>query len=105
MYSEPSLNRLEYRLHAVMVHEGSVNSGHYWAYVYDHKRRVWLKCNDNTVNEATWDELQKESVGGKSNASAYSLVYLDASKADFLLQTENDKVTSGKYQYVLTTYA
>lgn len=40
MYSEPSLNKLEYRLHAVMVHEGSVDSGHYWAYVLDHRRKV-----------------------------------------------------------------
>ena len=38
MYGEPDLNRLEYRLHAVMVHEGSVNSGHYWAYVLDSRR-------------------------------------------------------------------
>ena len=66
----------EYQLHAVMVHEGSIDSGHYWAYVLDHQRKVWLKFNDNTVNEASWDELSKESMGGHSNTSAYSLVYI-----------------------------
>ena len=37
MYEEDELKRLEYQLHAVMVHEGGVDSGHYWAYVKDHK--------------------------------------------------------------------
>jgi ubiquitin carboxyl-terminal hydrolase 25/28 len=38
MYDEESLLDLEYRLHAVMVHEGGVDSGHYWAYVLDHRK-------------------------------------------------------------------
>lgn len=91
MYSEESLRQIEYRLHAVMVHEGSVDSGHYWAYVKDHKRKVWLKCNDNTVNEATWEELQKESVGGHFNTSAYSLVYIAKAKSDLLLEADMEK--------------
>ena len=94
MYSEPELNQLEYRLHAVMVHEGSVNSGHYWAYVMDSKREGWLKFNDNAVNEATWEELQKESVGGHSNASAYSLVYLRSSKSEMLMSSDQEQSTA-----------
>ena len=121
MYEEDSLKRLEYQLHAVMVHEGGVDSGHYWAYVKDHKKQVlqnslrliitfvlkgpdkninnlylnnvfqvWLKFNDNTVNEASWEELLKESVGGHSNTSAYSLVYIDTSKPEILLQVTED---------------
>jgi len=84
MYTQPELQCLKYCLHAVMVHEGGVESGHYWAYVRDHKRKVWLKFNDNTVNEASWEELVKESFGGHSNTSAYSLVYIDAAKPDLL---------------------
>ena len=45
MYEEDELKRLEYQLHAVMVHEGGVDSGHYWAYVKDHKKQV-LKCKN-----------------------------------------------------------
>ena len=37
---EEELRQLKYSLHAVMVHEGSIDSGHYWAYVRDHKRNV-----------------------------------------------------------------
>ena len=84
MYDEDGLRKLEYRLHSVMVHEGGIESGHYWAYVLDHKKGVWLKCNDNAVTEATWQELLKESVGGHFNTSAYSLVYIDTSKPDIL---------------------
>ena len=40
MYEEVELKHLEYQLHAVMVHEGGVDSGHYWAYVKDHKKQV-----------------------------------------------------------------
>ena len=88
MYVDESLRKQEYQLHAVMVHEGSIDSGHYWAYVLDHKRKVWLKFNDNTVNEASWEELAKESMGGHSNTSAYSLVYIDTCKPELLMDAE-----------------
>ena len=38
--SVEELRKLEFELHAVMVHEGSIDSGHYWAYVRDHARKV-----------------------------------------------------------------
>ncbi len=94
MYNESELNQLEYQLHAVMVHEGSVNTGHYWAYIRDSRRNVWLKFNDNSVGEVSWDELQRESVGGHSNASAYSLVYLRTSKSEMLMNSSDLDQTS-----------
>ena len=60
---------------------------------------MWLKFNDNTVNEASWEELLKESVGGHSNTSAYSLVYIDTSKPEILLQAKEG--ISGKKLDVL----
>lgn len=69
-----------YHLHAVLVHEGQAASGHYWAYIYDSASDQWLKFNDITVSEASWEELEKESVGGYHNASAYCLMYIDKSK-------------------------
>ena len=58
-----------YHLHAVLVHEGQAASGHYWAYVWALTK--WLKFNDISVTDASWDDLVKESVGGYHNASAY----------------------------------
>ena len=69
-----------YHLHAVLVHEGQAASGHYWAFVYDQSRSLWLKFNDITVSESSWEELERESVGGYHNASAYCLMYVDRAR-------------------------
>uniref|UniRef100_A0A8C9RCN6 Ubiquitin carboxyl-terminal hydrolase n=1 Tax=Scleropages formosus TaxID=113540 RepID=A0A8C9RCN6_SCLFO len=79
MYSDGSLCQAPYRLHAVLVHEGQASAGHYWAYVYDHSRQCWLKCNDVSVTESSWEELVRDSYGGMTNASAYCLMYIDDS--------------------------
>ncbi|ELU07267.1 hypothetical protein CAPTEDRAFT_220394 [Capitella teleta] len=90
MYSEGGLNNHPYRLHAVLVHEGQAASGHYWAYVYCMQHRKWLKFNDIQVTEASWEELQRESVGGYHNASAYCLMYVDATRTDVLTGDDLD---------------
>ncbi|XP_077162636.1 ubiquitin carboxyl-terminal hydrolase 28 isoform X10 [Paroedura picta] len=76
MYADPSLEQVPYHLHAVLVHEGQANAGHYWAYVYNQPRKSWLKYNDISVTEASWEELQRDSFGGLKNASAYCLMYI-----------------------------
>jgi len=87
MYDESALRQRGYRLHAVMVHEGDVNQGHYWAYVNHVQRGCWLKFNDNTVSQTTWDEIKKEAVGGRASTSAYSCVYVDIARGDLMEQT------------------
>ena len=42
---------LPYRLYAVFVHHGSVEFGHYYIYIYDFKKEVWRKYNDNDISE------------------------------------------------------
>lgn len=82
IYTEPSLLQVPYRLHAVLVHEGQAASGHYWAFVYCPHRAAWLKFNDVTVNEVTWAELLRDSVGGHHCTSAYCLLYVDRNNRD-----------------------
>ena len=76
--------QLQYQLHAVLVHEGQAASGHYWAYVYNKEHNKWLKYNDITVTDSSWEELEKESIGGYHNASAYCLMYIDPNRANLL---------------------
>ncbi|KAJ8316491.1 hypothetical protein KUTeg_006505 [Tegillarca granosa] len=83
MYSDESMCQVS----IFLVHEGQAASGHYWAYIYD-KNKHWLKYNDITVSEASWEELVKESVGGYHNASAYCLMYIDKSR---LIEKESDE--------------
>uniref|UniRef100_A0A663M319 Ubiquitin carboxyl-terminal hydrolase n=1 Tax=Athene cunicularia TaxID=194338 RepID=A0A663M319_ATHCN len=76
MYCDPLLQQVPYRLHAVLVHEGQANAGHYWAFIYDQPRKRWLKYNDISVTESSWEELERDSFGGLKNASAYCLMYI-----------------------------
>lgn len=69
--------QVPYRLHAVLVHEGQASAGHYWAYIYDHANQRWMKYNDINISESSWEELERDSFGGMTNASAYCLMYID----------------------------
>nr|XP_045059688.2 ubiquitin carboxyl-terminal hydrolase 28-like [Desmodus rotundus] len=76
MYCDPVLSQVPYRLHAVLVHEGQADAGHYWVYIYNQPRQVWVKYNDISVTESSWEELESDSYGGSRNASAYCLMYI-----------------------------
>ncbi|XP_051788235.1 ubiquitin carboxyl-terminal hydrolase 28 isoform X2 [Erpetoichthys calabaricus] len=77
IYSDDQFCQVPYRLHAILVHEGQASAGHYWAYIFDHEAKRWLKYNDISVTESSWDELERDSFGGMKNASAYCLMYID----------------------------
>ena len=70
-----------------------MNQGHYWAYVYHPTRKCWLKFNDNTVSQTTWEELSKEAVGGRLSTSAYSCVYVDLARPELVAMEEGGAVT------------
>ncbi|XP_006889880.1 PREDICTED: ubiquitin carboxyl-terminal hydrolase 25-like [Elephantulus edwardii] len=92
MYSDKSMIQVPYRLHAVLVHEGQANAGHYWAYIFDHHENRWMKYNDVAVTKSSWEELVRDSFGGYRNASAYCLMYIN-DKAQFLIQEEFNRET------------
>ncbi|NXL48307.1 UBP28 hydrolase, partial [Podilymbus podiceps] len=88
MYCDPLLQQVPYRLHAVLVHEGQANAGHYWAYIYDQPRKSWLKYNDISVTESSWEELERDSFGGLRNASAYCLMYINDKVSRFVAEKD-----------------
>ncbi|KAM6238256.1 ubiquitin carboxyl-terminal hydrolase 28 isoform 2-T2 [Porphyrio hochstetteri] len=97
MYCDPLLQQVPYRLHAVLVHEGQANAGHYWAYIYDQPRKSWLKYNDISVTESSWEELERDSFGGLKNASAYCLMYI-SDKLSHRVAGEDDSSRLGPFQ-------
>ncbi|NXC74341.1 UBP28 hydrolase, partial [Anhinga anhinga] len=97
MYCDPLLRQVPYRLHAVLVHEGQANAGHYWAYIYDQPRKSWLKYNDISVTESSWEELERDSFGGLKNASAYCLMYI-SDKVSRFAADEADGSEVGQFQ-------
>uniref|UniRef100_A0A7N6FLQ3 Ubiquitin carboxyl-terminal hydrolase n=1 Tax=Anabas testudineus TaxID=64144 RepID=A0A7N6FLQ3_ANATE len=91
MYSDNSLCQVPYRLHAVLVHEGQASAGHYWAYIYDHGNKRWMKYNDISITESSWEELERDSFGGMTNASAYCLMYIDDRLPHLITEDTDDE--------------
>ncbi|XP_062816970.1 ubiquitin carboxyl-terminal hydrolase 28 isoform X5 [Anolis carolinensis] len=89
MYCDPRLQQVPYHLHAVLVHEGQANAGHYWAYIYHQPRKCWLKYNDVSVTESSWEELERDSFGGLRNASAYCLMYINKKLPHFAVDYDD----------------
>jgi ubiquitin C-terminal hydrolase len=65
--------RVTYDLFAAVIHEGTIQSGHYWALVK--KNGAWRKYDDQRVTEANFDTVLKEGKGGKRRPTAYVLLY------------------------------
>ncbi|NXH14677.1 UBP28 hydrolase, partial [Bucco capensis] len=95
MYCDPVLQQVPYRLHAVLVHQGQANAGHYWAFIYNQPRKTWLRYNDISVTESSWEELERDSFGGLKNASAYCLMYVSEKASPF---TADEADSSGQFQ-------
>ena len=65
-------NSLPYELVAIINHEGSLSSGHYWAFVKDHSTNKWYNCNDRAVT------LLMDVRKRLNNAFSYILFYRKA---------------------------
>ncbi|KAJ9615367.1 ubiquitin-specific protease ubp2 [Cladophialophora chaetospira] len=83
-----------YRLHAAFFHRGSAGGGHYWVYIYDHKKEIWRKYNDDRVlvvsdrNEIFGNPFAKGPQSSNNPPpNPYLLIYLDAEKIDTLAET------------------
>ena len=69
---------MPYYLHAIMIHQGFAESGHYYTYIYDRNLNQWWKFNDHTVSIESEDVVLQESFGGQfSSKSACSLIYVN----------------------------
>ncbi|EDO33614.1 predicted protein [Nematostella vectensis] len=101
MYNDEEMKTIPYRLYAVLVHEGQANGGHYWAYINDPLDRRWRKFNDITVSEVTWEEVERESLGGYRNVSAYCLLYCDARREEVIRAGNTPEVLSAELQQMV----
>lgn len=81
------LSRLHpYRLHAVIVHQGESNQGHYWIFVWNSVEQCWYHIDDTFTQQVAWEDVSEVAFGGlDSDSSAQCLVYLDALKVNRLL--------------------
>jgi hypothetical protein len=84
------MRKRPYRLHAAFFHRGSAGGGHYWVYIYDHKKEIWRKYNDDRVtvvqnrNEIFGKPVQ-DNWGPPPNP--YLLVYVRSEKVNEVVET------------------
>jgi len=52
-FTDAAFRKHEYKLHAAFFHRGTVGSGHYWIYIFDHVNEIWRKYNDDHVTHVT----------------------------------------------------
>ena len=72
------MDKTPYYLHGVIIHDGSAQSGHYFAFIQDHFQKKWRKYNDIRITDVSEEDVFKEGNGGFHNSSAYLLVYVDS---------------------------
>ncbi|CAG8712653.1 11386_t:CDS:2, partial [Acaulospora colombiana] len=114
-FLDPSADHSEshvYQLHAVIVHSGEPQGGHYYAFIRPNPRTRWLKFDGELVIPASEREVFDDNYGSELQAhqehtrsthgrrdhtkeftSAYALVYIRKSRHDAILKplTENDR--------------
>ena len=68
-YLDPNAPRDEvhaYRLHAVLIHSGDINGGHYFVYIRPTQAAKWFKFNDEIVIQTDLKHVFEAGFGGES---------------------------------------
>jgi ubiquitin carboxyl-terminal hydrolase 25 len=92
-FTDSAFRRHAYRLHAAFFHHGTASSGHYWIYIYDFRKEMWLKYNDTRVEEVKdTNEIFRrpsEAEFGQWNgpSNPYYLVYVRDEDKDKLVES------------------
>ncbi|XP_076350596.1 ubiquitin carboxyl-terminal hydrolase 47-like isoform X3 [Tachypleus tridentatus] len=79
-----------YELFSIMVHSGSANGGHYYAYIKCFKDGQWYCFNDAQVTKITYDDIRKTYGGGPSRGY-YSSAYSSSTNAYMLMYRQIEK--------------
>lgn len=85
-----------YDLYGVLVHNGRIGGGHYYAYLRTSTSPQWYKFNDSHVTKATVEEAVNDNFGGYNSIdvektySAYMLIYIRRSESEELMKPVDD---------------
>ena len=73
-----------YELHGVIVHRGSANSGHYYAYLRPTIENKWFKFNDSFVSETSSFDAIENNYGSDNEEKSYNAYILLYARIDSL---------------------
>lgn len=66
-----------YQLHAILIHDGLAENGHYYSYIYDRVKKCWWQYNDHRTFQVDEEQVMKEALGDTTAyKSACNLVYI-----------------------------
>ena len=70
---------IPYYLHAILIHDGTAESGHYYSFIFDRKIDKWWRFSDVNVSPEVEATVMTESFGGMndSHKTAYCLIYIN----------------------------
>lgn len=70
---------IPYYLHAILMHDGTAETGHYYSFIYDRKQEVWWRFSDVNVSIELEEVVMREAFGGQvaTLKTAYSLIYIN----------------------------
>ncbi|CDW73905.1 ubiquitin carboxyl-terminal hydrolase family protein [Stylonychia lemnae] len=86
---QKSLQQESFHLHAILIHQGNGDGGHYYAFIKDRKTEKWYRFNDYKVSEETEEKVMQESFGNENEkTSAYGLIYVDRQLARNMDRTD-----------------
>lgn len=83
-----------YELFSIMVHSGSANGGHYYAYIKSLDSQIWYCFNDQVVNRASVEDIRK-TYGGSPSQFSYS--YSSSTNAYMLMYRKIDRSRNEKF--------
>lgn len=110
---EIKLQNWNYKLHGVLVHQGSVSNGHYYAMIKPSHNETWLRFDDDKVWKVTPTQVFQENFGANEISqqemlkmskaehqenlirrvtSAYMLVYYRESELDRILPADESSI-------------
>jgi ubiquitin carboxyl-terminal hydrolase 25/28 len=84
LVQEPYASKTErqYHLHAIMIHDGYAEQGHYYSYLFDRYLQQWWKFDDHRVSQVCEEQVMRDARGGYKDKSACNLFYVNQKIAD-----------------------
>lgn len=69
-------------MHAMCVHDGGADGGHYFALIKDHKLNKWRKFNDTKIDFIDEEDVFAQANGGHGAMTAYWVFYISQAQVD-----------------------
>lgn len=116
-------DKILYELYCVIVHDGNIDHGHYFAYVNDMNKQKWYEMNDKVITEVGEKEVYKGNFGGvhvkydvnpttreleekkeNNERTAYILIYVLKDKIEEMFKDDDDDKTYNAIQELIKKY-